>query len=428
MYKKTALENGIRILVEEIPHVRSATLGIWVDVGSRDETKELNGISHFIEHMMFKGTEKRTARDIAEALDAVGGQLNAFTTKEYTCYYARVLDEHFDLALDILSDMLLNSQFDTKDIEKEKNVIIEEIKMYEDSPDELVHDVLTETLWENHPLGRPIIGNEKVIADLNRDKIMQFYRKHYIPGKMVVAVAGNINFTNVVEQVAEKFGKMKQVHVHKKLTRPSPHFNITFRRKNTEQVHLCVGAPGLELKNVHIYKLQIFNALLGGGVSSRLFQQMRELRGLVYSVYSYHASYYDTGLFCIYAGLSKQNVRKALEVIFKEINEIQKKGIEEDELKRIKDQLKGNLLLSLESVSTRMSRLGKSELYLGEVKSPDEIVGELNKVTVEDIKEIAGEMFTPEKFSLGAVGPWDDSIGLRSIRDIGISVDLSSQL
>jgi len=414
MYKKTTLENGIRILVEEIPHVRSATLGIWVDVGSRDESEEFNGISHFIEHMMFKGTEKRTARDIAETLDAVGGQLNAFTTKEYTCYYARVLDEHFNLALDILSDMLLNSRFAEKDIEKEKNVIIEEIKMYEDSPDELVHDVLTETLWEGHSLGRPIIGNEKVIRDMDRDKVMRFYRNYYIPSRIVIAVAGNVKYEEVVEKIEEKFGMMEHLQIEKELIRPFPHFDIAFRKKDTEQVHLCVGAPGLELKNKDIYKLQVFNALLGGGVSSRLFQQMRELRGLVYSVYSYHTSYHDTGLFCIYAGLSKQNVKQALELIFQEIFEIQNKGIGEDELKRIKDQLKGNLLLSLESVSTRMSRLGKSELYLREVKTPDEIVNKINKVTVEDVKDIARKMFSLERFSLGAVGPWDEPIGLES--------------
>ncbi len=408
MFKRVTLDNNAHILTETIPHVRSISIGFFVDIGSRYESQEINGISHFIEHMMFKGTSKRTAKDIAEELDAVGGQLNAFTTKEYTCYYARVLDEHFDLAVDLLSDMLFESKFEAKDIDRERNVIIEEIKMYEDTPDELVHDIFASSMWNGHALGQPIIGTAEVISGLSRDRLFQYYQNYYNPSKIVVAVAGNIEHEDAVKKIRKVLEGRKGTEQSRVLTSPSPRRDIICRSKETEQVHLCVGTPGLSLNNKDIYVFQMINTILGGGISSRLFQEIREQRGLVYSVYSYHSSYHDTGLFCIYAGLSKQNVDEVLDLIFKQIKIIQSNGVKEDELQRAKDQLKGNLFLSLENVSTRMSRLGKSQLYLGKVMSPDEIVKKLNKVTTSDIHELAVKMLNPSCFSFATIGPWEN--------------------
>ncbi|KUK83435.1 MAG: putative Zn-dependent peptidase [Pelotomaculum thermopropionicum] len=408
MHQKFILDSKVNVLIENIPHVRSVAIGFWVNVGSRDETAEINGISHFIEHMMFKGTQKRTAKEIAETLDAVGGHLNAFTTKEYTCYYARVLDEYFDLAVEILGDMLFQPKFDHWDIEREKNVIIEEIKMHEDTPDELVHDIFAGSIWQKHALGRPVIGTTEVIAGLTRRQVWDFYNKYYTPGNMVVSVAGNIKPEGVVNKIRNildfKGGKVAA----REMMTPVPCKKINCCNKKTEQVHLCVGAPGLSLDNEDIYVFQVINTILGGGISSRFFQEIREQRGLVYSVFSYHASYHDTGLFCIYAGLSKQNVDLVLDIMFKQIGDIQLNGLKNDEVQRAKDQIKGNLYLSLESVSARMSRLGKSQIYLKEVISPEEIVDRVSRVTPDKIQELAREILKPEFFTMATIGPWVD--------------------
>ncbi len=414
MYQRVVLDNGVQILTEDIPHVRSLALGVWVDVGSRDEPEEMAGISHFIEHLLFKGTGKRTARQIAEALDAVGGQLNAFTTKEFTCYYARVMDEYFDLALDVLSDMVFNPLFKPEDIDRERNVILEEIKMYEDTPDELVHDVFATTIWRGHSLGRPIIGNAQIIGSLSREQVIGYYQQNYAPANLVVAVAGNINHQEAVEKLRRVFGSVRGQAAARRKIRPVPHPSVTCRQKETEQIHLCMGGPGLPLDHEQIYVLQIINTILGGGLSSRLFQEVRESRGLAYSIYSYHSSYRDTGLFCVYAGLSKNNVAQVMELVCNEIRDIQKNGITDDELRRAKDQMKGNLFLSLENVSTRMSRLAKSQLYLGKVVPPEEVVEKINQVTAEQIREVARSMLVPEDFAIASVGPWDDCAALRT--------------
>jgi len=416
MYHKIEMSNGMTILVEEIRHVRSVALGIWVDVGSRYEGDLDRGVSHFIEHMMFKGTEKRTARDIAETLDAVGGQLNAFTTKEYTCYFARVLDEHFDLALDLLADMLFNSRLEGSDVDRERNVILEEIKMYEDTPDELVHDVFTAALWQGHPLGQPIIGSVDTVQNLSRDDLADFHRLHYRPGAMVAAVAGNIEHRTAMEKIQARFAGTGRAR-ERLMGTPVARNEIMCRAKETEQVHLCVGVPGYALSAPEIYTVQVINTILGGGISSRLFQEIREKRGLVYSVYSYHSSYHDTGVFAIYAGLGKENVEKALELIMQEIGEIQRGAVAEAELTRAKDQLKGNLYLSLENVNTRMSRLGKSQLYLGTVQAPEELVERVGAVTREDIARVARELFRPEMFALASIGPWQDRGEFRGVLD-----------
>lgn len=405
MYQKTVLPNGVRIITEEIDHVRSASIGLWVGAGSRDEREGYEGISHFIEHMFFKGTEHRSARDLAESLEAVGGQLNAFTTKEFTCYYSKVLDEDLDLAIDVLSDMFFHSLFDEKEIEKEKKVVIEEIKMYEDSPDELIHDLFSEYIWNDHPLGKPILGTEESIRALSRDKIMNFLSQHYAPDNLVIAVAGKIKHDEVVSKLSGIYGEFRRGGRRVLEGTPSGQVIERYNNKDTEQMHILLGVPGLGQDDDDIYPMHIFNNILGGGLSSRLFQEIREQRGLAYSVYSYHSTYVDTGLFAIYAGTSPNNTKEVIECILVELKDIQQKGISQDELERTKAQIKGGLYLGLESVSSRMSRLGKTELTYNRVLSPEEVVEKLEKVTLEDVKRMVGRLWQHDKISVMTLGP-----------------------
>ena len=407
MIHVTTLPNKITLLVEEIPHVRSAAIGLWFKVGSRHERKEESGISHFIEHMMFKGTINRTAKEIAEALDQVGGQLNAFTTKEYTCYYARVLDEHTLLALEILHDMVFNSKFAEEDIEKEKNVVIEEIRMYEDAPDELIHDLLTEVMWNNHPLGRPILGEIQDIESLTREKVVNYYKRYYTPDNLIIAVAGRVSYEQLLEKIMELFGNIQGEQKGDKLTIPEFNLHSFSRRKDSEQVHLCLGTKGYAINDDRIYGLNILSTILGGGISSRLFQELRERHGLVYSVYSYTTAYQDAGLFGIYAGLGPNKVNEALELIQKQLKELKTGNITAEEVERARQQIKGNLLLSLESVTTRMSRLAKSYLYHGKIISPEEIVEKVFNVSMENIKAMAEEISDLANFTKVSIGPWE---------------------
>jgi len=405
LYKKTLLPNGVRIITEEIDHVRSAALGIWVGAGSRDEREGFEGISHFIEHMFFKGTEHRSARALAESLEAVGGQLNAFTTKEYTCYYAKVLDEDLDLAIDVLSDMFFSSLFDEKEIEKEKNVVIEEIKMYEDSPDELIHDVFSECVWNDHPLGKPILGTEESIRSLSRERIMQFLTEHYAPDNVVISVAGKIKHEDVVAKLSPHFGTFNRGGRRVLEETPKGLTIEHYQKKDTEQMHILLGVPGLGQDDEDIYAMHIFNNILGGGLSSRLFQEIREQRGLAYSVYSYHSTYVDTGLFAVYAGTSPKNTQEVIACILEELMEMKKKGISVEELVRTKAQIKGGLYLGLEAVSSRMSRLGKTELTYNRVLSPEEVVEKLEKVTQEDVLRVIGRLWQKENISIMTLGP-----------------------
>lgn len=405
MIRKQILPNGVRIVTEEITSVRSVSMGIWVGAGSRDENSENSGIAHFIEHMMFKGTSKRTAKEIAETLDDVGGQLNAFTSKEYTCYYAKVLDEHIDIAIDLLSDMFFDSSFKEEEIEKEKNVIIEEIKMYEDAPDELVHDIFTTAIWKDHPLGRPIIGTEEIIQKTGRKELLAFRDTHYTADSVVVAVAGNIKHDEIIKKLTPVFAGMKAREAKRVFTPPVNYNQISVKNKDTEQVHLCVGTPGLSLGHENLYVLHSMNSIFGGGVSSRLFQEIREERGLVYSVYTYHSSYRDAGLFSIYAGLSKNNLETVISLISEETKKLIDSGITEKELVRAKEQLKGSMFLGLENVSNRMSRLGKSELTMDRIMTVDEIVDKINAVTLEQVLGLVRDMFRPENIAVSAIGP-----------------------
>lgn len=417
MYRKTVLPNGVRIITEEIEHVRSAAIGVWVGAGSRDEREGYEGISHFMEHMFFKGTERRTARELAESLEAVGGQLNAFTTKEYTCYYVKVLDEDLDLAIDVLSDMFFHSLFDEKEIEKEKNVVIEEIKMYEDSPDELIHDIFSEHVWNEHPLGKPILGTEESIGALSREKIMSFLSEHYAPDNVVIAVAGKIKHEDVVAKLTDQFGTFKRGGRRVLEGTPVGQKVEYYQKKDTEQMHILLGVPGLGQDDDDIYAMHIFNNILGGGLSSRLFQEIREQRGLAYSVYSYHATYVDAGLFAVYAGTSPKNTKEVIECILQELKEIRQQGISESELARTKAQIKGGLYLGLEAVSSRMSRLGKTELTYNRVLSPEEVVGKLEKVTLEDVSRLIGRLWQREKISIMTLGPAGHEVILSDLLD-----------
>ena len=405
MYQKTVLPNGVRVITEEIEHVRSVSVGLWVGAGSRDEVKGYEGISHFIEHMFFKGTAKRTARDLAESLEAVGGQLNAFTTKEYTCYYVKVLDEDLDLAIDVLSDMFFSSLFDEKEIEKEKNVVIEEIKMYEDSPDELIHDLFSEYVWNDHPLGRPILGTVDSIRSLSREKILDYMEQHYAPDNFVIAVAGKINNGEILQKLSLLFKDFKRGGRRVLEGTPTGRTIERFITKETEQMHLILGVPGLGQNDKDIYPMHILNNILGGGLSSRLFQEIREQRGLAYSVYSYHSTYVDTGLFAIYAGTSPNNTKEVVECILTEIGKIKVAGITTQELERTKAQIKGGLYLGLESVSSRMSRLGKTELTYDRVLTPEDVVQKLDKVTLEDVQRVVNQLWQRDKVSLTMMGP-----------------------
>ncbi len=404
-YRKTELPNGLRIISEEIPHLRSVAVGVWVVSGSRYEAAEVAGVSHFLEHLLFKGTERRSAREIAQAMDAVGGQLNAFTGKEYTCFYAKVLDQHLPLALDLLADMLLCSRMDAADIQKEKGVIVEEIKLYEDTPDELVHDLFTQAVWERHPLGRAILGTAQTVEGLSGEAIGEYYRCRYAPGNMVVAAAGHLNHDRLVEEVARLFEGFRRPTVRPQVQPPRNQSGVLVRPKDTEQVHLCLGTPGVSHDDAARYPLHILNTILGGGSSSRFFQEIREERGLAYSVYSYETTYKDTGLFTVYAGMSPRYVREVVDIITRELEAVRREGIRPEELARAKEQLKGNLVLGLESSSSRMSRLGRQELCLRQVESPDEVIAAIDAVELDQVRELAASLLPPEELALAAIGP-----------------------
>lgn len=403
MIKKYTCQNGVRVVLENIPTVRSVAIGVWIGTGSRNETLENNGISHFLEHMFFKGTKTRTAREIAESFDSIGGQVNAFTSKEYTCYYAKVLDNHASYALEILSDMFFHSTFDETELHKEKNVVFEEIKMYEDTPDDIVHDLLSQAVYENHPLGYPILGTEQTLETFSGDTLREYMHNAYTPDKVVISIAGNIDET-FIKEVEKRFGSFEGGSGVKNTTSPTFHTNRYVRKKDTEQAHLCIGFKGLHIGHNNIYPLIVLNNILGGSMSSRLFQEVREQRGLAYSVFSYHSSYEDSGMVTIYGGTGAHQLNVLFDTIQETIAKLKKDGITEKELRNSKEQLKGNLMLSLESTNSRMSRNGKNELLLGSHKSMDEIIELIDSVTEEKVFELANSIFTDE-YSIALVSP-----------------------
>ncbi|WP_409305472.1 M16 family metallopeptidase [Peribacillus sp. SCS-155] len=406
MIKRYTCQNGARIVLENIPTVRSVAIGVWIKTGSRHENPELNGISHFLEHMFFKGTSTRSAREIAESFDSIGGQVNAFTSKEYTCYYAKVLDNHASYALEILSDMFFNSVFDEEELKKEKNVVLEEIKMYEDTPDDIVHDLLSQAVYENHPLGYPILGTEETLETFNSDTMKKYVHDMYTPDKVVISIAGNVDDA-FIKEVEDYFGKYEGGSGHGHLEKPSFHQNILTRKKETEQAHLCLGFPGLQIGHKDVYSLIVLNNILGGSMSSRLFQEVREQRGLAYSVYSYHSGYQDSGMVTIYGGTGANQLDSLYETIQETLSTLKRDGISEKELRNSKEQLKGSLMLSLESTNSRMSRNGKNELLLENHKSLDEIIELIDEVTEETVNAMGNKIFT-EQYSVSLISPLDE--------------------
>lgn len=393
MIEKHTLPNGVRVVAEQIPHVRSVALGLWIGTGSRHETPETNGISHFFEHMMFKGTKKRTARQLAETFDEIGGQVNAFTSKEMTCYYAKVLDEHLDIALDVLADMFFESLLRPEEIEKERKVIEEEIRMVEDTPDDIVHDWLSYAAMQRHPLGYPILGRVANLSRFDRGALTSFKKKNYTPNRLVIALAGHLP-DDYLDRVARYFAAWTSPGAEMPSQAPEFTAGVIHRKKETEQTHLCLGFPGMSIRDPRIYSLILLNNLVGGNMSSRLFQEVREERGLAYSVYSYHSAYQDGGLFTLYVGTGHHQVNQVFQLLVRILNEVRQTGVTEEELKKGKEQLKGSLMMSLESTSNRMSRLGKNELLLGYHRSLDEIVEEVEALTRQDLLDTARQIFS----------------------------------
>lgn len=383
---------GLRIVMEQIPTVRSVTIGIWILAGSRNENPSNNGISHFLEHMLFKGTKTRTAQNIAESFDSIGGQINAFTSKEYTCLYARVLDNHKEYAIEVLSDMFFNSTFDEVEIEREKKVVLEEIKMYEDTPDDIVHDLLAKASYGDHPLGFPILGTEETVNSFTRDMLIDYYQKQYTPEHVVVSVAGNVD-PSFIETIEKYFDCFTTKGEAQPLEKPTILANQLKRHKDTEQAHLCIGYQGLALDDEDIFSLIMINNVLGGSMSSRLFQEIREKEGLAYSVFSYHSSFLDHGLLTIYAGTGVEQLPYVQDKIDEIVTQFVEKGITDKELMNSKEQLKGNMVLGLESTNSRMSRNGKNELLLNRHRSLDEMIQAIEAVNQESIQRVMEKTF-----------------------------------
>lgn len=396
MIEKHTLSNGLRVVLERVPHVRSVSIGIWILTGSRNETKENNGVSHFLEHMLFKGTKTRTAQEIAESFASIGGQVNAFTAKEYTCYYARVLDTYKEYALDILTDMFFNSTFPEDELEREKKVILEEIKMYEDSPDDQVHHLLSQAVFGDHSLGRPILGTETHLQSMTRETLIDYMEQYYAPNNIVLSIAGNVE-EDFISKVEERFASFNRPHYDITRNKPIYDFQSIVHEKEIEQAHVCYGFPGLAASDDRAVSLALINRTLGAGMSSRLFQEVREKRGLAYAVFSYHNAYVDSGMFGIYAGTTKEQLPILKEAVDETIAELVESSLTEAELKRAKEQLKANVLLSLENTSSRMSRNGRNELLLNRHRSLDDITEEIDAVNLENIRETIDYMFTGEQ-------------------------------
>lgn len=405
MEQKHVLPNGVRVLLEEIPHVRSASVGFWMDTGSKNETAENNGISHFIEHMLFKGTRTRSALDIAQSLEDKGGSLNAFTDKENTCFYARVLDDQVSLAIDVLSDMLLNSVFDPLELKRERRVVLEEIKMYEDTPDELVQDMFSLAFWGEHPLARPIAGTRGSMRGADRDQVFSYMDRFYTPDRLVVSVAGNFHPEAVLEQLASTVGRLERPATRLDQAPPVANSAVKVKYKDIEQVHLCLGTEGVSIADPDRYAVTLLDAILGGGMSSRLFQEIREKRGMAYSISSYEVMYEDAGVFGIYAGCSPKQLDEVLRLSLAELDKAKGGDIAESELSRAKEQLKGGMLLSMESPRNRMSRMARNELCFGRLVSPEEVLAEIEKVTLKDLERVARQLFDPRTLTATVVGP-----------------------
>jgi len=405
MVQKTVLNNGIRILTERVPGAYSATIGLWVECGSRHESFEQSGVSHFLEHMLFKGTVRRSAPSIAKEIDSVGGALNAFTSSEFSCYYAKVAGRHLPLAVDLLSDILLNSIMDLDELEKERRVILQEIHMLEDSPEECIHEMFMRSFWQGHPLGKPIVGSVQTVQSLERRQLLEYLERHYGGRNLIVCVAGDVEHEDLVDQVAGLFSQHPAC-LHNRISNPpDPHSAIETNYKDIEQVHFCLGLPAPDQCQDQRFSGNLLNTMLGGSMSSRLFQTLREERGMAYSVYSYLTSHSDAGALVVYAGTSPGEVQHAINIVLRELSRFQHHEPDPDELRAAKELLKGRFMLSLESTDNRMTRLAKNEIYLGYVQSPDDVVRKLQKVTGADLLNLTKEYWNDDKLNLQLVGP-----------------------
>src|SRR6266700_204545 len=413
--RRTVLPSGLTILTERMEHIRSVTMGGLIRAGSRHELPEVNGISHFVEHMVFKGTQSRSAKRIAREVDAIGGNLDAFTGKETICFNLKVLDEHVPTALDVLSDLVLNPVFNNEDIMRERGVILEEIKMDEDNPDYLVHEIFTQNFWKDHPLGRPILGTRDTVKRFERTPVFDFYRQRCSPGNVIITAAGHLNYERFVELVAKHFAEMKPMSKGFHSAPPKIVTKIILRNKNAlEQVQICVGVPSYPITHERRHTSYILNTLLGGGMSSRLFQNIRERQGLAYAIYSDLNPYRDTGCLSIYAGTSRESATKVVECVVSEFRKLKSEPVPADELRRSKDQLKGSLMLSLESSTARMSNLARQEMYFDHFYGLDELIEKIECVTAEELQELANQFFQTENVAVTILGNLN---GLRLTRD-----------
>jgi predicted Zn-dependent peptidase len=405
MYRKDTLSNGIRVVSETLPKSRSVSIGVWVKVGSRHESPEIGGISHFIEHLFFKGTQKRTAKDIAIEMDSLGGEMNAFTSQETTTFYAKVVDEHLPVAIDILSDILLGSKFDPAEMEKERKVILEEIKGVEDTPDDYIHELFTNTVWPDNSLGRPILGTKDTIKSLKHENIIAYIDNYYSPKEIVISVAGNFEHARLIELLDASFGKLSRVGIPKNEVAPAFTHAMVVKKKQLEQVQLCIGCKGLHYTHEDRFVISALNTVLGNSMSSRLFQEVREQNALAYSIYSYVTSYRDSGLLTIYAGTDPASALEAARLVIKELKKIKEEGITPAEELRVKNQVKGSLVLSLESSNSHMSRIARQEIYYGKYLSMDDIIKGVEKVSREQVQRLAQQLFVKENLSLAILGP-----------------------
>ncbi len=404
MYRKTVLDNGLRIVSEEINHVRSISIGIWVKCGSRHEDPSSNGTAHFIEHMLFKGTEKRTAFDIAYEIDSIGGLINAYTGKEATTFYMKIPDYYLSKSIDILADIFRHSLFDPVEIEKEKDVVLQEIHMVEDTPDEYIFDFFGEIFWDRHPLGLPVLGTKGSVGRFNRDTLVSFFDANYHPENLVIAATGNLKHEDLLKLTQEAFGSLKRRKKEKLLPGPSVSARIGVIAKELEQVHAVIGTPGPAFTAPERYAGFLLNAILGGSMSSRLFQEIREKRGLAYSIHSYLVSYRDVGKLGIYVGTSEDKFRQVIDLIMAELERIKTDALTEKELRAAKEQIKGNFLLGMESTDNRMTRLAKNEIYFKRQVAVEETLERIDAVQGEEILALAGKLFNPDRLSIAAIG------------------------
>jgi len=403
--RREVLPNGLTVITEQMQNLRSVSIGIWVKAGSRDEDLQWNGISHFIEHMVFKGTKHRSAEDIARQIDSIGGNMDAFTAKECICFNVKVLDEHLPIAMDVLSDLVLHPVFDTQDISRERGVILEEIKMDEDSPDYLVHEIFTQNFWKDHPLGKPILGTKDTVKKFERDPVLNFYGQRFAPGNLIISAAGNLNHDQFVGLVNQHFQHMKPVKNGFHSPQPKIVPRIVLRNKKAlEQVQICVGVPSYPIAHERRHASYILNTLLGGGMSSRLFQNIRERQGLAYAIYSDLNPYRDTGCLSVYAGTSRESATKVVQCVVSEFRKLKAEQVPEEELRRSKDQLKGSLMLSLESSTARMSNLARQEMYFDRFFSMDELLEKIEAVTADELLELAQEFFHTESIAITVLG------------------------